>query len=113
MTTRSLIDPLHGFDKWWRTLPPSPRKVGKPWCKKEWVRRNLASEASHIITYTEWRSEQDDWPQFMPMPKTFINAAGWIDWEPPTAKPKPKDWLQEYAEHEKKAVPMPKHLRSK
>ena len=111
MPTRSLISPDFGFDTWWKDFRCLPkRKVGKPWCKAFWIRNKLAQQATHIMLYTLWRLEEEPNLQYFPGPKPFLNAGGWDDWKP-FAKPKPKDWLQEYAEHEKRAVPMPANLR--
>ena len=113
MTTRPLLDPRFGFESWWKDFKClAKRKVYKPYCEAYWIKNRLAEQASHIMLYTQWRFEQED-IQYRPGPKPFLRAGGWDEWTPAPPAPKPKDWLQEYAEHEKKAVPMPKHLRTK
>lgn len=87
----SLIQLDYGFEEWWKVYPSHPRKVGKAWCMNAWKTRRLSEISTHIRDYTIWRAEQKDWAidGFIQMPKTFINAAGWIDWEPHVVHKKP------------------------
>ena len=113
LPVKSLLDPLHGFLDFWKAWPRCDRKVGMPQAKAKWIKLECANNAMHIIMHVEYLKTTKQWqdPELIPLVCTYLNQQRWLDWEPPTAKPKPKDWLQEYAEHEKRAVPMPAHLR--
>lgn len=81
----TLLNPRHGFDAFWKTFPSHQRKVGKAKCAKMWEAKGYASDATLIADYTRWMTAQTDWKAgFIPMPQTFLNREGWIDWEPET-----------------------------
>lgn len=107
---KSIINAAYGFPEFWKAWPSHPRKVGKQQCLDRWARLGCAESASHIAAYVEWLKTQDDWLRgFVPMPATFLNRQGWIDWTPPVAKPVKPTFLQEMDAH--KPSPMPAHIR--
>jgi hypothetical protein len=111
--TRSLLNELHGFDDWWKIYQCLPkRKNSKPYCKSVWVSRKLYEESSHIIAYTLWRLTQDP-IEYVPGPKPFLNAAGWLDWEPEAPKPKHKTALEKILEDDRLAVKPSAEIRQK
>jgi hypothetical protein len=111
--SRSLIDPLHGFEDWWKSLLPG-NKIAKPQCKKKWVKLGCCNNALHIIMHSEFLKTTDKYLRgIIPNPETYLNQQRWLDWEPPAANPKPyrDPTLLAMEAHAKKAVPCPAHLR--
>jgi hypothetical protein len=112
MPVKSLLSPLHGFQDFWNSQPPG-YKIARPQCEKKWKQLKCCDVAMHILMHMEYLKTTDKYQRgIIPNPLTYLNQQRWLDWEPET-KPKKPDWLQEYAEHEKRAVPMPANLRRK
>ena len=107
--SKSLINAAFGFNEFWKAWPSHPRKVDKQKCLDRWARLGCAESASHIAAYVEWLKTQDDWLRgFLPMPATFLNRQGWIDWDAPVIHKK-HDVLAELKAH--KGAAMPDHIR--
>ena len=115
--SRPVIDPAHGFEDWWKAWPASTRKAAKKQCFEKWKSRGFASSATHIRMHTEWMKTQADWlknnGEFICAPMVYLNQERWSEWTPPAPKQPEKHVLLVMAEHAKRAVPMPAHIRER
>jgi hypothetical protein len=108
---KSLLNVAHGFDEFWKCWPSGPRKVAKQQSLNRWCKSGFANNATFIIEYVEYLKTTEQWQNgFIPMPMTFLNRQGWIDWVP-EVKIKKHDILEELKAH--KGAPMPENIRLK
>ena len=97
---KSLVNAAYGFPEFWKSWPSHQRKVDKQKCLDTWARLGCAANTSHIMAYVEYLKTSEDWLRgFLPMPRTFLNRQGWIDWEPPMPSAPKHDVLAELKAH--------------
>lgn len=97
---KSLLNAAYGFPEFWKSWPSHQRKVDKQKSLDTWARLGCAANATHIIAYVESLKSSEDWLRgFLPMPRTFLNRQGWIDWEQPAPKVPRRDILAELKSH--------------
>lgn len=87
------VDPLHGFDEFWREYPPGPRRTAKPQCREKWKRFGCAAVVDQIIAHVRYMKTDDSWVRgFHPLVTTYLNQRRWEDWSPQDVES--EGWMQ-------------------
>ena len=106
-----------GFDKFWTAYPKTPRKGAKSECQKKWVKFYCETQADQIIKHIEWMKTTEQWLKsngaFIPAPLVYLNQQRWDGAEVPEMPAKVDSALQKIYEDDKKAAPMPDHIRER
>ena len=106
-----------GFDKFWTAYPKTPRKGAKSECQKKWVKFYCETQADQIVKHIEWMKTTEQWLKsngaFIPAPLVYLNQQRWDGAEVPEMPAKVDSALQKIFEDDKKAVPMPDHIRAR
>jgi len=113
--TPSLTD--EGFEEFWAAYPKCVRKGEKSACKKKWVDSYYFSQKHIILNHVQWMATTAQWLKdngsWIPAPKVYLNQQRWDGADIPeiTAKPLIDPALAKIEADNKKAVPMPEHIR--
>jgi len=108
-----------GFDKFWTAYPKTPRKGAKSKCVEKWVKFYCETQADQIIKHIEWMKTTEQWLKsdgaFIPAPLVYLNQQRWDGAEVPDMPNKKRvdSALQKIYEDDKKASPMPDHIRER
>ena len=108
-----------GFERFWKAWPASTRKGAKSECLKKWEKHYCETQADQIIKHVEWLKTTEQWIKgcgaFIPAPLVYLNQQRWDGAEVPEMKPKPTidPALAKIEADNKRAVPMPEHIRQK
>jgi hypothetical protein len=108
-----------GFERFWKAWPASTRKGAKSECKKKWEKHYCETQTDQIIKHIEWLKTTEQWLKgngaFIPAPLVYLNQQRWDGAEVPEMKPKPKidPALAKIEADNKRAVPIPEHIRLK
>jgi hypothetical protein len=108
-----------GFERFWKAWPASTRKGAKSECKKKWEKHYCETQTDQIIKHIEWLKTTEQWLKgngaFIPAPLVYLNQQRWDGAEVPEMKPKPTidPALAKIEADNKRAVPMPEHIRQK
>ena len=116
--TPSLTD--EGFEEFWVAYPKSIRKGEKSACKKKWVESYYFSQKHIILKHVQWMATTAQWIRdngaFIPAPKVYLNQQRWDGAEIPESfgikvEVQIDPALAKIEADNKKAVPMPEHIR--
>ena len=108
------------FEDFWKAWPSSPRKGAKSACKKVWDKSYCDTQADQIIKHIEWMKTTDAWRKdngaFIPAPLVYLNQQRWDGAEIPEGfgikvEAQIDPALAKIEADNKKAVPMPEHIR--
>jgi len=108
-----------GFERFWKAWPASTRKGAKSECKKKWEKHYCETQTDQIIKHIEWLKTTEQWLKgngaFIPAPLVYLNQQRWDGAEVPEMKPKPTidPALAKIQADNKRAVPIPEHIRQK
>ena len=108
-----------GFERFWKAWPASTRKGAKSECRKKWDKHYCETQTDQIIKHIEWLKTTEQWLKgngaFIPAPLVYLNQQRWDGAEVPEIKPKPTidPALAKIEADNKRAVPMPEHIRQK
>ena len=108
-----------GFERFWKAWPASTRKGAKSECKKKWEKHYCETQTDQIIKHIEWLKTTEQWLKgngaFIPAPLVYLNQQRWDGAEVPEIKPKPTidPALTKIEADNKRAVPIPEHIRQK
>ena len=108
-----------GFERFWKAWPASTRKGAKSECKKKWEKHYCETQTDQIIKHIEWLKTTEQWLKgngaFIPAPLVYLNQQRWDGAEVPEMKPKPTidPALAKIQADNKRAVPIPEHIRLK
>ena len=70
----------HGFNMFWQSWPPSPRKVNKTGCLKKWRKEKLEQHAERIVAHVTAMQRTEQWRTgFEPAPLTYLNQCRYDD----------------------------------
>jgi hypothetical protein len=105
-----------GFEKFWNAWPSSPRKGARISCKQKWVAKGFESQTAQIVKHVNWMKTTDMWLKqngaFIPAPLVYLNQQRWDGAEIPEVK-EVVNVLKVMDEENKKAIPMPAHIKAK
>ena len=108
-----------GFERFWKAWPASTRKGAKSECRKKWDKHYCETQTDQIIKHIEWLKTTEQWLKgngaFIPAPLVYLNQQRWDGAEVPEMKPKPTidPALAKIEADNKRAVPIPEHIRAK
>lgn len=108
-----------GFDRFWKAYPASPRKGAKKQCFAKWEKYLCEHSVDQIIKHVEWMKTTEQWLKsngaFIPAPLVYLNQQRWDGAEVPELAQKAEidPNLAKLIDDQKKAVPMPDHIREK
>jgi hypothetical protein len=107
------------FDEFWKQWPSSPRKGAKAKCKQVWIKTYCDTQADQILKHLAWMKTTEQWLKsngaFIPAPLVYLNQQRWDGAEVPELAQKAEidPNLAKLIDDQKKAVPMPEHIRQK
>jgi hypothetical protein len=114
--TPSLTD--EGFEEFWLAYPKCVRKGEKSACKKKWVDSYYFSQKHIILNHVKWMATTAQWLKdngsWIPAPKVYLNQQRWDGADIPESfgiKVQIDPALAKIEADNKKAVPMPEHIR--
>ena len=108
-----------GFEKFWKAWPASTRKGAKSECRKKWEKHYCETQSDQIIKHVEWLKTTEQWIKsngaFIPAPLVYLNQQRWDGADIPEIKVKPliDPALAKIDADNKKAAPMPEHIRAR
>jgi hypothetical protein len=108
-----------GFERFWKAWPASTRKGAKSECRKKWDKHYCETQTDQIIKHIEWLKTTEQWLKgngaFIPAPLVYLNQQRWDGAEVPEIKPKSTidPALAKIEADNKRAVPIPEHIRLK
>ena len=108
-----------GFDEFWSAYPRCDRKGEKAACKKKWTESYYFSQKHIILKHVQWMATTAQWLRdngsWIPAPKVYLNQQRWDGADIPDLTPKPliDPALAKIDADNKKAAPMPEHIRQK
>ena len=111
---------MTNFEQFWAAWPISTRKGGKSDCLKRWEKYYCDSCADQIIKHIEWMKTTDQWRKdggaYIPSPAVYLNQRRWDGAEIPESfgikvEAQIDPALAKIEADNKKAVPMPEHIR--
>lgn len=76
------VVPSAGFDLFWQTYPPGPRKVGRGKCAETWKRMGLDPLTEAITAHVRAMASTVQWRDFCPSPQTYLNQRRFEDGDP-------------------------------
>jgi len=111
---------MEKFELFWAAWPKSFRKGGKSACLAKWKKYYCETCADQIIKHIEWMKTTDAWRKddgaFIPAPLVYLNQQRWDGAEIPEGfgikvEVQIDPALAKIEADNKKAVPMPEHIR--
>jgi hypothetical protein len=80
-TTRTEVDPLRGFDHFWRVYPRrNGRIIGRALCEKRWVKLTLDERRAAYRGAQAYRADVDAGKTIAKDPDRWLRDRIWTDW---------------------------------